>query len=304
MNNVDTQYLALAKDVIENGKPLPNRTGTDTLRVFSRSMRFNLQEGFPLLTTKKLNPNNIIGEVLWFLAGKNDLASLRKLQCKEEGSHTIWSDDFEKYWDRVEARSRGYTTHRLREAGGRIYGKQLRCYGYREGYEVDQLSLLVENIKAVKENPSHTMARRLKCEFWNPEDHLDSDGLKAALPACHTGFQCLVDDGKLNLKFFMRSNDVFLGLPYNIASYATICHILAELTGLEVGELVYDGTDVHVYVNHIEQLKTQMAREPYLLPKIVIPKLTNLEDLDNLTAEDFKIVDYKCHPFIKGEQAS
>ena len=204
MNNADIQYLALAKDVTENGKLLPNRTGTDTIRVFSRSMRFDLKGGFPLLTTKRLNPNNIIGEVLWFLTGKNDLASLRKLQCKEEGSHTIWSDDFEKYWDRRKA----HTTHRLREEGGRIYGKQLRCYGY---HEVDQLSLLVENIKAVKENPSHTMARRLKCEFWNPEDHLDSDGLKAALPACHTGFQCLVDDGKLHLKFMMRSNDVFLG---------------------------------------------------------------------------------------------
>lgn len=303
MNNVDTQYLNLCEDILNNGKEVTNRTGTSTLRVFSRSMRFDLSEGFPLLTTKKIRWENIIGEVLWFLNGETDLHSLRLRQNKPPNSHTIWSDDFEKYWERLKESKPKYSQFKKeREDGGFIYGRQLRGYG---GDEVDQLKILVENIVKTKENPNFAMARRLKCEFWNPEDHLDEDSLLAALPACHTGFQCMVDGDKLNLKFAMRSNDVFLGLPYNIASYAAICHILAKLTGLKVGELVYDGCDVHIYKNHIEQIKEQLTREPLDLPEIVIvPDIKSLEDLKYMTAQDFEVVGYRSHSFLKGKQAS
>lgn len=302
MNNADTQYLNLCEDILNNGKEVTNRTGTSTLRVFSRSMRFNLSEGFPLLTTKKIRWENIVGEVLWFLNGETDLPSLRHRQNKAPDSHTIWTDDFEKYWERLkDSKPKFSQTMKEKEGGGFIYGRQLRSYG---GDEVDQLKLLVENISKTKENPDFVMSRRLKCEFWNPEDHLYENNHLAALPACHTGFQCMVDEDKLNLKFTMRSNDVFLGLPYNIASYATICHILAKLTGLQVGELVYDATDVHIYSNHVEQVKEQMTREPFNLPNIVIPDIKSLDDLKDLTARNFSMIGYESHPFLKGKQAS
>lgn len=295
-NDVDKQYLDLCKDILDNGTSVSNRTGFDTKRVFSRQLRVDLQKGFPLLTTKKMFWKNIIGEVLWFFNGDNCLPSLRKYQCKEEGANTIWSADYQKYKDRlISAGVRQVYSESL----GNIYGTQIRSYN-----GIDQLNLLIKNIKEVMKDPTHSMARRLKCEFWNPEDHLDSEGLKAALPACHTGFICMVEGNKLNMKFYMRSNDVFLGLPYNLASYATMCHIIAKLTGLQVGELVYDGADVHIYHNHIEQIKIQIEREPYESPQLILPDINSLEDLTSLTANDFKVNNYKYHSFIKGVQAS
>ena len=224
--------------------------------------------------------------MLWFLSGKTDLPSLRKYQNKEDGSHTIWSDDFKRYSESSELPTEG-------EELGRIYGFQLReTYHVDIDYNLvvhDQLTTLIENIKSVKENPNHPTARRLRCSFWNPYDHTVGDKKWCALPACHTDFQCLVRGGKLHLSFTMRSNDLFLGNPYNFSSYSLLCHILAQLTGLEVGEVVYFGNDIHLYANHVDQTKLQLTREPQHLPKIVMPKFETLEELLTLTGQDFKL---------------
>ena len=304
-NKGEKQYLDLLQDVLDNGKFVGDRTNTGCIRVFSRSMRFDLSEGIPLYTTKKIRWENVIGELLWMLSGKTDLPSLRKYQCKPEGAKTIWSDDFEKFWNREELMYEDNTPcpERFKECGGDIYGKQLRKYG---AIGLDQLEVLISNLEATKEDNSYYMGRRLKCEFWNPEDHLDWGKFRsgAALPACHTGFQCMVDDGKLNLKFNMRSNDLFLGNPYNVFFYGVLTHILAKLTGLQVGELVYDGTDCHIYSNHVEQVKEQLTRLPKKFPELVLPEFETLEELLSMTAEDFDVVGYEPEGFISAPQAS
>lgn len=301
INKGEQQYLDLLQDVLDNGKLVEDRTNTGCIRVFSRSMRFDLSEGIPLLTTKKIRWENVVGELLWMLSGQTDLPSLRKYQCKPEGAKTIWSDDFEKFWERSEKTLEGGAClDRTLELGGTIYGSTLRNYGDR----VDQLKLLIENIKLTKENPNYSMGRRLKCEFWNPTVHLDSESMSAALPSCHTGFQCMVDGDKLNLKFNMRSNDLFLGCPYNVFFYGVLTHILANLTGLQVGEEVYDGTDCHIYSNHVEQVKEQLTRIPKGFPELALPEFDTLEELLSMTAEDFKVVGYEPDAFIAAPQAS
>ncbi len=303
--NYEQQYLQMCRDILENGEYTEDRTGTGTYSTMGRTYEHDLSKGFPLLTTKKINFNLIVGEALWILAGKVDLPSLRKYQNKPEGSHTIWSDDFEKFWDMtddmIDDDDDDDDYYRTYESGGSIYGLQLRYYGDESH---DQLTTLIDNIKAVKENPNHPMARRLICTFWNPYDHTVGDKQWCALPACHTDFQCIVRDGKLNLRFSMRSNDVFLGNPYNTGSYAFICHILAKLTGLEVGKLVYFGTDVHIYSNHVEQVKDQLSRTPRGMPKLVLPEFNTLEELLTYTGNDFRLEGYDPHGFIKAPQAS
>lgn len=304
MSKGEQQYLDLLQDVLDNGTLVEDRTNTGCIRVFSRSMRFDLSEGIPLYTTKKIRWENVIGELLWMLSGKTDLPSLRKYQCKPEGSKTIWSDDFEKYWKRSELVQQlpdGVVgLDRSYEDGGIIYGSTLRHYCG----SVDQLTTLIENIKITKDNPNYSMGRRLKCEFWNPTVHLDSDSMDAALPSCHTGFQCMVEGDKLNLKFTMRSNDLFLGNPYNVFFYGVLTHILAKLTGLKVGELVYDGTDVHIYSNHVEQVKEQLTRPPKKFPELVLPEFETLEEVLSMTAKDFDVMGYEPCAFIAAKQAS
>tara|TARA_Y100000588_G_scaffold170332_1_gene184124 strand:- start:1697 stop:2668 length:972 start_codon:yes stop_codon:yes gene_type:complete len=321
-NWLEVQYHHLLDDLLEEGNRVADRTNTGTLSKFGHMIRCDLSEGFPLMTSKKINFNLVAGELLWFLNGKTDLPSLRKYQNKPENSHTIWSDDFEKFkksqvdsvWYEGQAKDKYVKVLEEKEELGRIYGSQLRRYII--GNELDnsfigssavfhdQLATLIDNIKAVKDNPNHPMARRLRCTFWNPYDHTVGDKKWCALPACHTDFQCLVRDGKLNISFSMRSSDAFLGLPYNIASYGLLCHILAEITELEVGELIYFGNDVHLYLNHVEQAKELLTRSLRKLPKIVMPKIESLKDLENLTGEDFKLEGYDPHGFIKAPQAS
>lgn len=296
--NYEQQYLELMQRILDTGEFTQDRTGTGVYSVFGATMTHDLQQGFPLLTTKKINFSLIAGELLWFLSGKNDLDSLRHYQNKPKYSHTIWSDDFEKYWQ---------TTHRKDEIknkeGGRIYGKQLRSYAVDYGTH-DQLATLIENIKAVKADPNHPMARRLICSFWNPYDHTVGDKKWCALPACHTDFQCIVRGNKLHLRYSMRSNDTFLGQPFNEASYGLLCHILAKLTGLEIGNLLYFGTDVHIYSNHVEQCRIQLGREIRSMPKLVLPQFETLDDLLKLTGQDFTIKEYNPHAFIKAKQSS
>lgn len=296
----EEQYLQMCHDVLNYGDYTEDRTGTGTYSILGYTMEHDLSVGFPLLTTKKINFNLVAGELLWFLSGKTDLPSLRKYQNKPEGSHTIWSDDFEKFW------KTSNTDFRLDQQGGFIYGQQLRQWRSSDKNDEchDQLITLINNIKAVKENPLHPMARRLICSFWNPYDHTVGDKKWCALPACHTDFQCVVRKNKLNLRFSMRSNDVFLGNPFNMASYGLLCHILAKLTGLDVGKLIFFGTDVHIYSNHIDQVKEQISRTSRSIPKLALPEFSNLEELLTLTGEDFKVEGYDPHPFIKAQQAS
>lgn len=309
-NNYEHQYLNLAQKILDEGKYTEDWTGTGTYSVFGGMIRHDLSKGFPLLTTKKINFNLVAGELLWFLAGKTDLVSLREYQNKPEGSHTIWSDDFEKFWNALDEDCEELSDPYRRElCGGNIYGKQLREFEVgdllaQDYWKHDQLITLLENIIAVKNNPNHPMGRRLRCSFWNPYDHTVGDKDTCALPACHTDFQCLVRDGKLHLSFSMRSNDLFLGNPYNTASYALLCHILAQLTGLEVGELVYFGNDIHLYSNHIDQIKLQLSREPETLPEIIMPQFETLDEVLTLTGNDFKLEGYTPYGFIKAPQAS
>lgn len=296
--NFETQYLELCSEVLKQGSEQGDRTGTGTLSLSCATLRHDLSLGFPLLTTKKINPALPIGELLWMLSGSTDLPSLRKYQNKPEGSHTIWSDDYQKYEDL------GYGSG---EDLGNIYGKQLRSFSSEDCGEFvchDQLTTLLENIKVVVKNPEHPMGRRLRCSFWNPYDHTVGDKITCALPACHTDFQCLVREGKLHLQYSMRSNDLFLGKPFNMVFYATLCHILARLTGLEVGEVIYFGVDVHIYKNHINQVHEMLSREPMPLPSLMLPEFSTLEELLQLTGEDFIVEDYNPHGFIKAPQAS
>lgn len=311
MNNYETQYLTLAQKILDEGEYTGDRTGTGTYSIIGSMLRHDLSKGFPILTSKKVNPVLPIGELLWMLSGKTDLPSLRKYQNKPEGSHTIWSDDFEKFWNVLEEDCEGLSDiYRAKECGGNIYGKQLRRFeigdhAAKDCWVHDQLTTLIKNIKVVKKDPTHPTGRRLRCTFWNPFDHTVGDKDTCALPACHTDFQCIVRNGKLHLQYAMRSNDLFLGNPFNTVFYATLCHILAQLAGLEVGELVYTGVDVHIYSNHIDQFKEQVSRE-YIpeVPQILMPKFETLEELLQLTGKDFVVENYKPHAFIRAPQAS
>ena len=294
MNKLDyeTQYRALCEEILAEGELVSDRTNTGTISKFALSMKHDLSKSFPLLTSKKVNLPLIAGELLWFLSGSTDLVSLRKYQNKKEGDHTIWSDDFKKYHEVHSDKS-------TESCGGNIYGKQLRSYEDK----VDQFTTLLSNIEACKLVPSHPSARRLRCSFWNPVDHLE-DKVTCALPACHTDFQFLLRGDTLNLHFNMRSNDIFLGNPYNTASYALLVHIVAQLTNLKVGTLSYLGVDTHIYTNHLKQVRELLSNEPTSPPQIIMPEFETVEDLLNLTGNDFKLKGYNPHKFIPAPQAS
>lgn len=309
--NYEEQYLGLCEKILSDGEYTEDRTGTGTYSIFGASMKHDLSEGFPLLTTKKINFNLVAGELLFFLAGKTDLPSLRKYQNKPEGAHTIWCDDYEKYWDMKDewlgGKGKDLLCEREHQEGGRLYGKQWRAFnavGF-DGYPVkhDQIKTLIDNIIDVK-NGNMYQARRLIVNSWNAFDHTVGEKKVAALSACHDSFQCIVRNGKLHLRFSCRSQDLLLGNPYNISSYALLAHILAQLTGLEVGSLLYFGTDVHIYSNHVEQVQEQLSRTPRSMPKLILPKFDTLEELLELTGKDFVIEGYDPHPFIKAPQAS
>ena len=275
MNNVDKQYLELCKHILENGVEKSDRTGTGTLSTFGYQMRINLAEGFPLLTTKKLHWPSIAHELLWFLSGDTNTKYLR------ENGVRIWDE-----W----SDERGNL--------GPVYGKQWRMwenpvyeYGiYVADDAIDQISQVIEQIRM---NPD---SRRLIVNAWNVGE-LD----EMALPPCHLLFQFYVADGKLSCQLYQRSADVFLGLPFNIASYSLLTHMIAHVTGLEVGEFVHSIGDAHIYSNHIEQVKTQLERESRDLPSLNIKRAVT--DIDDFTFDDFEIVDYDPHPHIAGKVA-
>ncbi len=259
------QYLDLLRYVLDNGKPREDRTGTGTKSVFGYQMRFNLAEGFPVVTTKKLHLKSIIHELLWFLSGNTNVKYL-----KDNGVR-IWNEWADENGDL-----------------GHIYGYQWRSWPTPEGNSVDQISQLIENIKT---NPT---SRRLIVSAWNVGD-LD----KMNLPPCHLLFQFYVIDGKLSCQLYQRSADVFLGVPFNIASYALLTMMVSQVTGLKPGDFVHTFGDAHIYNNHFEQVNLQLSHTPFALPQMVIN--TDVKSIFDFKYEDFELVNYQSHPHIKGE---
>ena len=277
------QYLDLLQYILDNGNEKEDRTGTGTISIFGYQMRFNLQEGFPLVTTKKIHMKSVIHELLWFLSGDTNIKYL-----KDNGVR-IWDD-----WADYASTAR---FNRVEGDLGPIYGHQWRSFGATKiGHSsylndgVDQIAKLVEQIK---NNPD---SRRLIVTGWNPKEVED-----VALPPCHTLFQFYVANGKLSCQLYQRSCDTILGLPFNIASYALLTHMLAQVCGLQVGEFVWSGGDIHIYSNHIEQVKTQLSREPRPLPTLELNP--DVDDIFKFSYTDFKIKDYDPHPPIKASVA-
>ena len=261
------QYHDLLRNVLENGVRKEDRTGTGTLSVFGYQMRFDLSEGFPLLTTKKLHTKSIIYELLWFLKGSTNI------QYLNEHGVSIWNE-----W----ADENGEL--------GPVYGKQWRSWLAPDGHAIDQISNVIQQIK---KNPN---SRRLIVSAWNPAD-VD----KMALPPCHTMFQFYVADGKLSCQLYQRSADVFLGVPFNIASYALLTMMMAQVTNLQLGDFVHTFGDVHIYSNHMEQVKLQLSRDPYPLPTMKLNPA--VKDIDGFSFDDFTLENYQSHPAIKAPVA-
>ncbi len=256
-------YLDLMKDILETGALKTDRTGTGTYSVFGRQLRFDLSEGFPLVTTKKLHLRSIIYELLWFLNGDTNIKYLN------DNGVTIWDEWADENGDL-----------------GPVYGHQWRSWPAPDGTTIDQISKVIDQIKNKPDSRRHIVSA------WNPAE-VD----KMALPPCHAMFQFYVADGKLSCQLYQRSADYFLGVPFNIASYALLTYMFAQQCDLEPGEFVWTGGDVHLYTNHIEQAKLQLTREPYPLPKLIIKrKPANIFDY---AFEDFEIVNYQSHPGIK-----
>lgn len=261
------QYQELLQRILDTGVKKEDRTGTGTLSVFAHQMRFNLQDGFPLLTTKKLHTRSIIHELLWFLKGDTNTAYLH------DNKVTIWDEWADENGDL-----------------GPIYGKQWRAWEAKDGRVIDQIGELIEQIKKTPDS------RRLLVSAWNVGD-LD----KMALPPCHIIFQFYVANNRLSCQLYQRSADVFLGVPFNIASYALLTHMIAQVCGLDVGEFIHTTGDTHLYLNHIEQAKLQLTRTPYKLPTLKLNE--SITDINDFKYEDIAIENYESHPHIKASVA-
>ena len=261
------QYLELMKDIMDNGARKEDRTGTGTLSVFGRQLRFNLNEGFPLVTTKKLHIRSIIYELLWFLNGDTNIKYLN------DNGVSIWNEWADENGDL-----------------GPVYGYQWRSWPAPNGEKIDQISKLVEQIKIKPDSRRHIVTA------WNPAD-VDN----MALPPCHALFQFYVADGKLSCQLYQRSADFFLGVPFNIASYALLTVMMAQQCDLEPGDFVWTGGDVHLYTNHLEQAKLQLSRTPRPLPQLKIKRKRG--SLFDYRFEDFEIVNYDPYPGIKAPVA-
>lgn len=261
------QYLDLLETVLQTGVHKEDRTGTGTLSIFGHQMRFNLEEGFPALTTKKLHLKSIIHELLWFLKGDTNVRYL------QDNGVRIWNE-----W----ADEKGEL--------GPVYGAQWRSWHSPDGKTIDQISEIVESLK---QNPD---SRRHVVSAWNVGD-LD----KMHLPPCHLLFQFYVAGGKLSCQLYQRSCDVFLGVPFNIASYALLTLMMAQVCGYQPGDFVWTGGDVHIYTNHLEQVRLQLSREPLPLPQMKINPET--DDIFGFRYDDFELVNYQAHPHIPGKVA-
>lgn len=285
------QYLDLIRKVLNEGTKKEDRTGTGTISYFGYQMRFNLEDGFPLVTTKKVHLKSIIHELLWFIHGDTNIKYL------VDNGVSIWNDwPYKKYTESPEfsGESMEEFVEKIKNDDefakkwgdlGPVYGKQWRNF---EG--VDQLKNIIDEIK---KNPD---SRRLIVSSWNPKEVPNM-----ALPPCHSLYQFYVIDGKLSLQLYQRSGDIFLGIPFNIASYALLLMMVAKVTGLKPGTFVHTIGDAHIYLNHIEQVNLQLSREPFPLPKMIIHRDT--DNIEDFKYEDFELVDYQCHGRIKGAVA-
>ncbi len=260
-------YLDLLQDILDHGEKKEDRTGTGTISVFGRQLRFDLSQGFPLMTTKKLHLKSIVHELLWFLKGDTNIQYLK------ENGVTIWDE-----WADEDGNL------------GPVYGSQWRNWEAKDGRTIDQIANVIHQIK---HNPD---SRRILVSAWNVGE-ID----KMKLPPCHLLFQFYVANGKLSCMLTMRSVDTFLGLPFNIASYALLTHMIAQQCDLEVGEFVWSGGDVHIYSNHFEQVERQLSREPFPLPKLIIKRKP--ESIFDYTYDDFEFEGYQHHPGIKAPVA-
>ena len=257
------QYLSLLQRILDEGTVKTDRTGTGTKSIFGHQMRFDLNEGFPLLTTKKLHLKSIIHELLWFLRGDTNIAYLKA------NGVSIWDEWADENGDL-----------------GPVYGQQWRSWPDYKGGTIDQISNVVEMIR---HNPD---SRRMIVTAWNP-----AEIEQMALPPCHCLFQFYVADGRLSLQLYQRSADTFLGVPFNIASYALLLMMMAQVTGLKAGEFIHTTGDTHLYLNHLEQARLQLTRDPRPLPKMLInPEVSSIFDFKY---EDFQLTDYNPHPHIK-----
>ncbi|MDF1622345.1 MAG: thymidylate synthase [Pseudohongiella nitratireducens] len=261
------QYQDLLQRILREGEEKSDRTGTGTLSVFGHQMRFNLQDGFPVLTTKKLHLRSIIHELLWFLSGDTNIRYLK------ENGVSIWDDWADENGDL-----------------GPVYGFQWRSWPGKDGQSVDQISKVVEQIR---NNPD---SRRHMVVAYNPA-YVD----EMALPPCHSLFQFYVANGKLSCQLYQRSADTFLGVPFNIASYALLTHMIAQQCDLDVGDFIWTGGDTHLYSNHLEQANLQLTREPLPLPTLNIKRKP--DSIFDYVFEDFELVDYESHPHIKAPVA-
>jgi thymidylate synthase len=270
------QYLDLVQTILDHGHQKGDRTGSGTLSIFGHQMRFNLADGFPLVTTKKVHIKSIIHELLWFLQGDTNIGYLKA------NGVSIWDEWADGQGDL-----------------GPVYGAQWRNWPAGNGETIDQIAQIVEQIKSTPNS------RRMLVSAWNVAD-LPNESLtpqqnvaegKMALAACHALFQFYVADGKLSCQLYQRSCDTFLGLPFNIASYALLTHMLAQQCDLQVGDFVWTGGDVHLYLNHLEQAKLQLGRQPYALPKLLLKRKP--ASIFEYAYDDFEIVGYQAHPAIK-----
>jgi thymidylate synthase len=289
------QYLDALQHIIVNGEDVSDRTGVGTRSVFGYQMHFNLQNGFPAVTTKKLAWRSIVGELLWFLEGSTDERRLAELTFEKDRTElidkkTIWTANADSQGIEL-----GYTNTELIKQLGPVYGHQWRhfdAYGDDKITKVDQITWLINEIKT---NPD---SRRLVLSAWNPNQINEM-----ALPPCHTLAQFRVMNGKLSCQLYQRSADMFLGLPFNIASYSLLTHMLAQICDLKVGTFVWTGGDCHIYNNHTDQVREQLQRKPHELPDILMPVFNNITELLATSTSDYKLTNYDPMDSIKAPMA-
>lgn len=308
VNPEEQHYLDLLRDILDNGHGKEDRTGTGTVSVFGRQMRFDLSKGFPLLTTKKVFLKGIIHELLWFLSGSSNLRPLllKNVHIWDSWPYRYYTQHHEKE-GLPELTMEEFTTKIIDDEAfaatwgelGPVYGVQWRHWKTPDGTEIDQISKLIKNIQEVASGTSYASSRRLIVSAWNVSDI--EEMTKAGLPPCHSLFQFYVLDGKLSCQLYQRSGDFFLGVPFNIASYALLTMMVAQVCGLEPGEFVHTLGDAHIYNNHVEQVKLQLTREPKKFPTIKLNP--EVMDIFSFTYEDFTVENYQPEPAIKAPVA-
>ena len=289
------QYIKALKYILENGEDVSDRTGIGTRTVFGYQMRFNLRKGFPAVTTKKLAWRAVVGELLWFLEGSTDERRLAEITFEKPrheliGKSTIWTANADK-----QGKELGYINSDIEKNLGPVYGKQWREFdsiSWKDVHGTDQIKWLIDEIK---NNPD---SRRLILSAWNP-----NQVRYMALPPCHTLAQFRVQNGRLSCQLYQRSADFGLGVPFNIASYSLLTHMLAQICDLEVGDFVWTGGDCHIYTNHVDAITEQLKRQPLELPKLIMPAFSSLEELLKTKTSDYILEGYKHYPTINMDMA-